>query len=158
MNTVLIFAGGTGQRMNSKTLPKQFLELRGKPIIIYTLDQFDTHPDIDGIIVVCVESWIPFLEKQLRKFEISKVVEIVPGGETGQDSIYKGLNCASRHFSLDSCVLIHDGVRPLITQQTITDNIVIPCHSVFIRCLVYKTIHQLVDVLRRILHTAAPIL
>lgn len=122
-NIVIIFAGGSGSRMKTVSRPKQFLELRGKPIIIYTLDQFDTHPDIDGIIVVCVESWIPFLEKQLRKFEISKVVEIVPGGETGQDSIYKGLNCASRHFSLDSCVLIHDGVRPLITQQTITDNI-----------------------------------
>lgn len=119
----IIFAGGTGSRMHTVSRPKQFLELQGKPVIIYTLELFDTHPDIDGIVVVCVESWISFLEKQLRKFEITKVVEIVPGGETGQDSIYNGLKAVDNKFSEDSCVLIHDGVRPLITQQTITDNI-----------------------------------
>lgn len=119
----MIFAGGSGKRMNTVSRPKQFLELRGKPIIIYTLELFDTHPDIDGIIVSCIEPWIPFLEKQLKKFEINKVIEIVPGGETGQDSIYNGLSAVSRHFNDDCCVLIHDGVRPLITQQTITDNI-----------------------------------
>lgn len=123
MNIALIFAGGAGKRMNTVSRPKQFLELRGKPIIIYTLELFDTHPDIDGIIVVCIEPWIAFLEKQLKKFEITKVVEIVPGGETGQDSIYNGLTAISRHYDGDSCVLIHDGVRPLITQQTISDNI-----------------------------------
>lgn len=122
-NVAVIFAGGSGKRMNTVSRPKQFLELRGKPIIIYTLELFDTHPDIDGIVVVCIKPWIPFLEKQMKKFEITKVVEIVPGGETGQDSIYNGLKCASEHFSNDCCVLIHDGVRPLITQQTITDNI-----------------------------------
>ena len=123
MNIAVIFAGGSGRRMNTVSRPKQFLELRGKPIIIYTLELFDTHPDIDGIIVACIESWIPFLKKQLKKFEITKVAEIVPGGETGQDSIYNGLVSAAKHYSGDSCVLIHDGVRPLITQQTITDNI-----------------------------------
>lgn len=122
-NVAVIFAGGSGKRMNTVSRPKQFLELRGKPIIIYTLEIFDTHPDIDGIVVVCIESWIPFLKKQLKKFEITKVVEIVPGGETGQDSIYNGLISANKHFVFDSCVLIHDGVRPLITQQTITDNL-----------------------------------
>lgn len=122
-NIALIFAGGVGSRMHTVSRPKQFLELQGKPVIIYTLELFDTHPEIDGIVVVCVESWIPFLEKQLRKFEINKVVAIVPGGETGQDSIYNGLCAAKNEFSEDSCVLIHDGVRPLITQQTISDNI-----------------------------------
>lgn len=122
-NVALIFAGGTGRRMKTVGKPKQFLDLRGKPIIIYTLELFDLHPDIDGIVVSCIESWIPYLEKQLKKFEITKVVEIVPGGETGQDSIYNGLTAARRHFAEDSCVLIHDGVRPLITEQTITDNI-----------------------------------
>ena len=90
-NIALIFAGGTGSRMHTVSRPKQFLELQGKPVIIYTLELFDTHPDIDGIVVVCVESWIPFMEKQLRKFEINNVIEIVSGGETGQDSIYNGL-------------------------------------------------------------------
>lgn len=123
MNIAVIFAGGSGKRMNTVSRPKQFLELRGKPIIIYTLELFDTHPDIDGIVVVCLEAWIPFLQKQLRKFEINKVVDVVPGGETGQDSIFNGLDCVHHHFPEDSVVLIHDGVRPLITQQTISDNI-----------------------------------
>lgn len=119
----IIFAGGTGNRMNTVSRPKQFLELQGKPIIIYTLELFDNHPLIDGIVVVCLESWIPFLQKQIKKFEISKVVEIVPGGETGQKSIYNGLVAASKHYDEDSIVLIHDGVRPLITEKTISDNI-----------------------------------
>lgn len=122
-NIAVIFAGGAGKRLNTVSRPKQFLELRGKPIIIYTLELFDTHPKVDGIVVACIESWIPFLEKQIRKFEITKVVEIVPGGETGQESIYNGLMAVRRHFPDDSCVMIHDGVRPLITQQTITENI-----------------------------------
>lgn len=120
----VVFAGGAGRRMHTKSRPKQFLEYQGKPIIIYTLELFDNHPMVDGIVVACVEEWIPFLEKMLKKFEISKVKRIVPGGETGQDSIYNGLAAAKEisHGDQD-IVLIHDGVRPLITEQTITDNI-----------------------------------
>lgn len=123
MNIAIIFAGGSGKRMNTVAKPKQFLEFRGKPIIIYTLEIFDNHPDIDGIVVACIEEWIPYLEKLIRKFEITKVRAIVPGGETGQDSIFNELVEAERLFSDDSCVLIHDGVRPLITAKTISDNI-----------------------------------
>jgi 2-C-methyl-D-erythritol 4-phosphate cytidylyltransferase len=110
--------------MHTTSRPKQFLEYQGKPIIIYTLELFDNHPMIDGIVVACVEEWIPFLKKMLKKFEINKVKAIVTGGETGQESIYKGL-VASKSISesADDIVLIHDGVRPLITEQTITDNI-----------------------------------
>lgn len=127
MNIGVIFAGGAGNRMNTKSRPKQFLELNGKPILIYTLEIFDNHSDIDGIVVVCIESWIPFLEKMLKKFEINKVIKIIPGGKTGQESIYKGL-CAVEEFTktqsdTNPIVLIHDGVRPLITEQTLTDNI-----------------------------------
>lgn len=124
MNIAVIFAGGSGLRMHTKSRPKQFLELNGKPIIIYTLELFDNHPDIDAIVVACIEPWIPFLEKMIRKFEISKVVKVVSGGDTGQDSIYRGL-CAAEEAAQGerSIVLIHDGVRPLITEQTITDNI-----------------------------------
>ena len=122
-NIAVIFAGGSGKRMNTVARPKQFLELNGKPIIIYTLELFDNHPGIDGIVVVCIETWIPFLQKMLKKFEINKVVEVVPGGKTGQDSIYYGLSAAANHYPKDSIVLIHDGVRPLIVEQTITDNI-----------------------------------
>ena len=124
MNIAVIFAGGSGKRMHTKSRPKQFLEYQGKPIIIYTLELFDNHPLIDGIVVACVEQWIPFLEKMLKKFEINKVKRIVPGGETGQDSIYNGLVAAEQIASgQGDVVLIHDGVRPLITEQTITDNI-----------------------------------
>lgn len=124
MNIAVIFAGGTGRRMHTTSRPKQFLEYQGKPIIIYTLELFDNHPMIDGIVVACVKEWIPFLEKMLKKFEINKVKKIVPGGETGQESIYYGLKAAhSLSRSDDGVVLIHDGVRPLITEQTITDNI-----------------------------------
>lgn len=129
MNIAVIFAGGSGLRMHTKSRPKQFLDLNGKPIIIYTLELFDNHPGIDAIVVACIESWIPFLEKQLRKFEINKVVKIVPGGESGQASIYNGLCAAEAYIksknvaSEETTVLIHDGVRPLITEETITDNI-----------------------------------
>ena len=127
MNIGVIFAGGCGTRMNTKSKPKQFLDLNGKPIIIYTIELFDNHPQIDGILVVCIESWIPYLKKMIRKFEITKVVRIVPGGNSGQESIYNGL-CAAEDFTKEkneqnSIVLIHDGVRPLITEETITANI-----------------------------------
>ena len=122
-NIAVIFAGGSGKRMNTKARPKQFLELHGKPIIIYTLELFDRHPMIDHIVVACIEPWIPCLKDLLRRFEIRKVIEIVPGGETGQDSIYNGLEAAACHCNGESVVLIHDGVRPLIEEKTITDNI-----------------------------------
>ena len=124
MNIAVIFAGGSGKRMHTKSRPKQFLEYQGKPIIIYTLELFDNHPMIDGIVVACVEEWIPFLEKMLKKFEINKVKKIVAGGETGQDSIYNGLTAVEEFVNgQNDIVLIHDGVRPLITEQTISDNI-----------------------------------
>lgn len=127
MNIGVIFAGGSGTRMNTKSRPKQFLDLNGKPIIIYTIELFDNHPDIDGVVVVCLESWIPFLQKMLKKFEINRVVRVIPGGASGQDSIFKGL-CAAEEYAKEqnddsTIVLIHDGVRPLITEDTITDNI-----------------------------------
>lgn len=123
MNVAVIFAGGVGQRMNSKTKPKQFLELYGKPIIIYTLEQFDNHPEIDGIVVSCLESWVPYLEKLLDKFSIKKVKGIVPGGNTGQDSIYNGIKKVHELFPEDSIILIHDAVRPIIDEKLISENI-----------------------------------
>lgn len=122
MNLAVIFAGGTGKRMNTKSVPKQFLELHGKPVIVYTLEKFDNHPAIDQIILVCLESWIPHAEKLLKKFQIKKVADIVSGGSTGQESIYNGIVAAHHISSGDSdIVLIHDGVRPMIDEDTITD-------------------------------------
>lgn len=121
MNTAVIFAGGTGKRMNTKSVPKQFLELHGKPVIIYTLEKFDNHPEIDQIVLVCLESWIPYAKKLLAKFQITKVVDVIPGGKTGQESIYNGIVAAHRYSSSASdIVLIHDGVRPMIDEDTIT--------------------------------------
>ncbi|MDO4497397.1 MAG: IspD/TarI family cytidylyltransferase, partial [Bacteroidales bacterium] len=124
MNIAVIFAGGSGSRMHTKSRPKQFLELNGKPIIIYTLELFDNHPEIDAIVVSCIKEWIPFLEKMIRKFEITKVVRIIPGGKSGQESIFLGLQAAKEAAGNEKAiVLVHDGVRPLITEETITDNI-----------------------------------
>lgn len=123
MNIALIFAGGVGQRMNSGTLPKQFLELHGKPIIIHTIEHFENHQDIDSIICVCLKDWIDYFRKLLKKFSITKVKAIVSGGETGQASIKNGIEKISELYPDDSIVLIHDGVRPLINEQLITDNI-----------------------------------
>lgn len=122
-NVALIFAGGTGRRMRTAGKPKQFLELNGKPLIIYTVELFSNHFDIDAIVIVCLKDWIPYLESQLRRFGICKPTVIVAGGQTGQQSIYNGLVAAEENFGQECNVLIHDGVRPLINQQTITDNI-----------------------------------
>ena len=74
MNVALIFAGGTGKRMHSGNIPKQFLELNGKPIIVHTIEHFDKHPEIDAIVVVCIEGWIDFLKDKLKEFGITKVI------------------------------------------------------------------------------------
>lgn len=122
MNYAVIFAGGIGKRMNTKALPKQFLKLYGKEIIIYTLEHFEKHREIDGIAVACVEEWIPYLEELIVKYQFKKVKAVVPGGRTGQDSIFEGIKAVDRLVQGDGhIVLIHDGVRPLINEQTITD-------------------------------------
>lgn len=124
MNTALIFAGGTGQRMNSRAKPKQFLELHGKPIILYTLEHFEHHQEIDNIVVVCLKSWIDELKLLLRRYDMKKVSQIVPGGDTGHESIYNGLQALSVVCQADDIVLIHDGVRPLINEELISANII----------------------------------
>lgn len=124
MNIAVIFAGGVGARMNSKDRPKQFLELYNKPIIIHTLDVFERSKDIDAIVISCVEDWIPYLQELIYRFRIEKVCKVVPGGATGQLSIYNGLQAAKEVAGEEEAiVLIHDGVRPLINSKTIADNI-----------------------------------
>ncbi len=124
MNLAVIFAGGSGTRMNAKDRPKQFLLVHGKPIIVHTIELFENHPEIDGIIVVCIEDWIPYMEEMKYRYRLDKIAKIVPGGATGQLSIYNGLVAAEQVYGIeDNVVLIHDGVRPLITADTISDNI-----------------------------------
>lgn len=123
-NIALILAGGKGLRMHNHSVPKQFLEIDGKPIVIHTLEVFSKLPRVDAMIVACLEEWIPFLKENILRFGISKVVDIVPGGDTGQDSIFHTL-CAAKEYvgNEDAIVLVHDAVRPLITPQTINANI-----------------------------------
>jgi 2-C-methyl-D-erythritol 4-phosphate cytidylyltransferase len=124
MNIAVIFAGGVGTRMKTKDKPKQFLMVHGKPIIVHTIELFELHPEIDGIICVCVEDWIPYMQEMKYRYRLDKIGAIVPGGETGQMSIYNGLCAAERVYGVENTiVLIHDGVRPLINAETISDNI-----------------------------------
>lgn len=124
-NIVIIFAGGTGTRMNRHdNLPKQFLLLDGKPVIIHTIELFERHAAVTDIVVVCLESRIDELHDLLNRHGIHKVKSIVPGGQNTQESIFHGLCEAEKLMGGENAVvLIHDGVRPLINAQTITDNI-----------------------------------
>lgn len=124
MNIGVIFAGGSGTRMHSKDKPKQFLEVYGKPVIIHTLEHFENCIDVDAVVVACIEDWIPYMQELLFKFRIQKVKEVVPGGETGQLSIYNALCAAKKIVGTEkSVVLIHDGVRPLISSELLRQNI-----------------------------------
>lgn len=139
-NVAIIFAGGVGARMGSG-LPKQFIEVNGKPIIIHTLDIFEEHPDIDEIYVACKEEYIRKLQKLVQRHMISKVVKIVPGGVTGQDSIYNALQAARENNTPDAIVLIHDGVRPCITKEVIDEDLeCVRLHGTAITCTpLYET-------------------
>jgi 2-C-methyl-D-erythritol 4-phosphate cytidylyltransferase len=119
----VIFAGGTGQRMSTRSVPKQFLELHGKPVIVYTIEHFEKHPDVDDVVVVCLPEWIDDLRNLLERYRIRKVSRIVAGGDTGDESIYNGLLALQGVAHDDDIVLIHDGVRPLIDADLITANI-----------------------------------
>lgn len=118
-NNVVIFAGGVGKRMHSTTKPKQFLQLYGKEIIVYTIEHFQYSPDIDDIVVACKEEWIPFMQELVRNYSLDKVKWVVPGGATGQESIWHGVKTLAEQEPMDSVVLVHDGVRPLIDAQLI---------------------------------------
>lgn len=155
-NIAVVFAGGIGKRMNSKALPKQFLRLYGKEIIVYTLENFENHKEIDEIVVACVEDWIPFMKELVVKYQLTKVHKIVPGGKTGQESIYHGLLAAKEVADKDAIVLIHDGVRPLIDQTLISDCIrtvkekgnaitVAPAIETIIRSAEKETVDEIIE-------------
>ena len=121
----IIFAGGVGQRMNNApdSIPKQFLKINDKPIIIRTLELFQNHKQIDKIYVSIHQDYYNYMQKLSKYYYLTKVAGIVKGGKTGQDSIYKALKLAEKENPPDSIVLIHDGVRPNITESVITNNI-----------------------------------
>ncbi len=104
-------------------LPKQFIEINGKPIIIHTLENFEDHSEIDAIYVACKEEYVEKLYKLAKRYMITKLVKIVGGGQTALDSAYNAIKAAEEDFDYDDIVLIHDGVRPYITARLISENI-----------------------------------
>ena len=124
MNIAIILAAGVGQRMRSGGLPKQFLKMMGKPIIIYTLEKFEQSDEIDEIIVVCHGSYVSHMEQLLLQYSLKKVKKIVVGGSDRQSSLYRGLEMATECGNVeDTIVVIHDGVRPLVNLSVIHENI-----------------------------------
>lgn len=143
-NIALIIAGGVGARMN-QDIPKQFIHVYDKPVIVYTLEAFQNHPNIDAIEVVCLEGWYDILSAYAKQFGISKLENIVSGGKNGQDSIRNGLyDIAKRYSDKDDIVLVHDAIRPMVSADIISDNIqtcrkygnaitVVPCTAAMLK-------------------------
>ena len=124
-NIAIIFAGGVGQRLSNgeNSLPKQFLKINDKPIIIHTLELFEEHDMIDKIYIAIHPDYYDYMQDLVKHYYITKTAGIVKGGATGQDSIYNALKLAQSENNEDSIVLIHDGVRPNITKDVISENI-----------------------------------
>lgn len=140
MNVALLTAAGSATRMH-QDIPKQFIHVDNRPIIVYTMEAFQRHPGIDAIIVVTLESWSSVLWAYAKQFNITKLKWVVPGGETGQESIRNGLNVLAKELKNDDIVMIHDGNRPMISAEVISDSLatfakygsavaVIPCTEV----------------------------
>lgn len=123
MNIAVILAGGSGTRMGAVDKPKQFLEVYGKPLIIYTIETFEISSDIDEIVIVCHEDWIEELIIWCRKYDLTKVKYVISGGKTRQESSLKALYKLKETCNEADIVIIHDGARPLITNRIIKENV-----------------------------------
>lgn len=120
MNIAIIIAGGSGHRMG-QDIPKQFINVCDKPVIIYTLEGFQRHPQIDAIEVVCIDGWHDVLWAYAHQFNISKLKWVVSGGNTGQESIRNGVFNLEGKAGSDDVIIIHDGIRPLVDESVLTD-------------------------------------
>ncbi|MGM0883316.1 MAG: IspD/TarI family cytidylyltransferase [Bacillota bacterium] len=123
MNIAVIIAGGSGQRMN-QDIPKQFINVFDKPIIIHTLQVFQNHPDIDAIAVVCLDDWKEILRAYSKQFNITKLKWVVSGGSNGQASIRNGILALEEDCNPEDIVLVHDAIRPMVSMDIISDCIV----------------------------------
>ena len=123
MNIALLIAGGSGTRMH-QNIPKQFLTVNERPVIVYTLEAFQNHAEIDAIAVVCIEGWEQVLWAYAKQFNITKLKYVITGGECGQESIRNGVYELAKHYSDNDIVLIHDAIRPMVTPEIISDCIV----------------------------------
>ena len=122
MNVALLTAAGSGTRMR-QDIPKQFIHVENKPIIIHTMEAFQNHPSIDAIIVVTIPSWVDVVKAYANQFNITKLRWVVPGGETGQESIYNGLKTLEKELDPSDVVMIHDGNRCLVAGEIISDSL-----------------------------------
>lgn len=123
-NIALIIAGGVGTRTH-QNIPKQFLSVNDKPVIAYTMEAFQNHPDIDAIYVVCLSGWQEVLKAYIQQFNIGKVQQIVEGGKNGQDSIRNGVYAIAEKFQSDDLIMVHDAIRPMLSANIIDENITI---------------------------------
>ena len=143
-NIALIIAGGIGARMH-QDIPKQFINVYDKPVIIYTMEAFQKHPNVDGIEIVCLDGWHDVVRAYAKQFGISKLENIVSGGHNGQESIKNGLmDIVTRYHSNDDVVMIHDAIRPLVSAEVISNNLgvcrqygnaitVVPCTAAMLK-------------------------
>lgn len=122
MNIAVITAAGMGTRMQNE-VPKQFLNVYDKPVVIYTLQAFQDHPNIDAIVVACLDGWQEILSAYCRQFHITKLIHIAPGGASGQQSIKNCLKYIQEHYNPDDFVLVHDGNRAMVSEEIISDSI-----------------------------------
>lgn len=123
MNTVIILAGGSGQRMNND-IPKQFININNKPLIMYTMEAFQRHPQVDDILVVCLAGWHDILKAYAKQNKITKLRWVINGGNTGQESIRNGVFYLKNICTAKDIIIIHDGIRPLVDENVLSDVIV----------------------------------
>ncbi len=119
-NYGIVLAGGVGKRMKTE-IPKQFIEVEGKPIIVYSLENFQRNPQIEKIIVICVKDWIKQLKEIVEKYSLSKVEWIIEGGSTGHDSIRNGVFFLRDKTEPDDYIIVHDAVRPVLPQKVLDE-------------------------------------
>lgn len=120
MNIAVILAAGSGSR-TGQDIPKQFLHIEDKPILVYTMEAFERHPEIDALYVVCLEGWEDVARANAKQFGISKMKDVITGGATSQESIRNAVDFLARSAEDDDMILLHDAVRPMVTQETISD-------------------------------------
>ena len=119
-NYVVLLAGGVGKRMGI-SIPKQFLEVNGKPIIVYSIENFQRNAQIDSIVVVCVKDWIDKVNELIEQYSLTKVKWVIEGGSTGHDSIRNGVFFLKDKVEPDDFIIVHDAVRPILPQKAIDE-------------------------------------
>lgn len=165
MNVAMLIAGGSGTRMNQE-IPKQFLNVHDKPVIVYTLEAFQRHPNIDKICVVCIPGWEEILKAYAKQFNIDKLEWIAPGGENGQASIKSGVKLLGEFLAEEDVVLVHDAIRPMVSQEIISESIsicklhgsavtVIPCAEAMVLSEDKETSMDMID-RSKLLRTQTP--